>query len=92
MIFVIFKNEFRQCPRLSQFYQPAQALGFAVSWSAGVVFFCQNNHWAISAPVHVQSPVALAHRAAGFGPIQRGPGLRGRPAVSAGWLWRVPGM
>lgn len=45
----------------------SEALGFAVSWSAGVVFFCQNNHWAISAPVRVQSPVALAHRAAGFG-------------------------
>jgi pyruvate dehydrogenase E1 component alpha subunit len=45
----------------------SEALGFAVSWSAGVVFFCQNNHWAISAPVRVQSPVPLAHRAAGFG-------------------------
>jgi pyruvate dehydrogenase E1 component alpha subunit len=32
-----------------------------------VVFFCQNNQWAISAPVAVQTPVPLARRAAGFG-------------------------
>jgi 2-oxoisovalerate dehydrogenase E1 component alpha subunit len=45
----------------------SEALGFAVSWGVGVVFFCQNNHWAISVPTHVQSPVPLAQRAAGFG-------------------------
>lgn len=45
----------------------SEALGFAVSWGVGVVFFCQNNQWAISVPTHVQSPVPLAGRAAGFG-------------------------
>ncbi|MFD3810574.1 pyruvate dehydrogenase (acetyl-transferring) E1 component subunit alpha [Rhodococcus sp. NPDC058639] len=45
----------------------SEALGFAVGWGAGVVFFCQNNHWAISAPTQLQSPVPLAQRAAGFG-------------------------
>lgn len=45
----------------------SEALGFAVGFHAGVVFFCQNNHWAISAPVRVQSPAPLAQRAAGFG-------------------------
>lgn len=45
----------------------SEALGFAVSWGVGVVFFCQNNHWAISAPTQVQTPVPLAQRAAGFG-------------------------
>lgn len=45
----------------------SEALGFAVSWGVGVVFFCQNNQWAISVPTHVQSPVPLAQRAAGFG-------------------------
>jgi 2-oxoisovalerate dehydrogenase E1 component alpha subunit len=32
-----------------------------------VVFFCQNNHWAISEPVRVQSQVPLADRGIGFG-------------------------
>jgi pyruvate dehydrogenase E1 component alpha subunit len=32
-----------------------------------VVFFCQNNQWAISEPVERQSRVPLYHRAAGFG-------------------------
>jgi pyruvate dehydrogenase E1 component alpha subunit len=45
----------------------AEALGFAASWSAPVVFFCQNNQWAISAPVHLQSPTPLARRALGYG-------------------------
>ncbi|UYP20307.1 pyruvate dehydrogenase (acetyl-transferring) E1 component subunit alpha [Rhodococcus sp. Z13] len=45
----------------------SEAMVFAVSWGAGVVFFCQNNHWAISAPTRVQSPMPLAQRAAGFG-------------------------
>ncbi|WP_328659606.1 pyruvate dehydrogenase (acetyl-transferring) E1 component subunit alpha [Nocardia salmonicida] len=45
----------------------AEALGFAAAWSAPVVFFCQNNHWAISEPVTVQSNVALVRRADGYG-------------------------
>ncbi|UGT60181.1 pyruvate dehydrogenase (acetyl-transferring) E1 component subunit alpha [Nocardia asteroides] len=50
----------------------AEALGFAASWAAPVVFFCQNNHWAISAPVRVQSAVPLVRRAYGYGM----PGIR----------------
>ncbi|WP_433592966.1 pyruvate dehydrogenase (acetyl-transferring) E1 component subunit alpha [Nocardia sp. CA-145437] len=45
----------------------AEALGFAATWSAPVVFFCQNNHWAISAPVRVQSATPIANRALGYG-------------------------
>lgn len=45
----------------------AEAMVFAASFSAPVVFFCQNNHWAISEPVRVQSTVELAERAGGFG-------------------------
>ncbi|MFD1811851.1 pyruvate dehydrogenase (acetyl-transferring) E1 component subunit alpha [Rhodococcus gannanensis] len=45
----------------------AEALGFAASWGTGVVFFCQNNQWAISEPVQVQSPIPLAQRATGYG-------------------------
>lgn len=45
----------------------SEAMVFAASFQAPVVFFCQNNHWAISEPVQVQSPVELADRAVGFG-------------------------
>jgi len=45
----------------------AEAMVFAASYGAPVVFFCQNNGWAISEPVVLQSPVSLAGRAAGFG-------------------------
>ncbi|VFB01586.1 Pyruvate dehydrogenase E1 component subunit alpha [Nocardia cyriacigeorgica] len=45
----------------------AEALGFAASWSAPVVFFCQNNHWAISEPVRLQSATPIAQRALGYG-------------------------
>ena len=45
----------------------SEALGFAASWGAGVVFFCQNNHWAISEPVQLQSPFPLVARPRGFG-------------------------
>ncbi|MCM6777826.1 pyruvate dehydrogenase (acetyl-transferring) E1 component subunit alpha [Nocardia sp. CDC159] len=45
----------------------AEALGFAASWSAPVVFFCQNNQWAISEPVRVQSPTPIVRRAYGYG-------------------------
>ncbi|PPJ25060.1 pyruvate dehydrogenase (acetyl-transferring) E1 component subunit alpha [Nocardia nova] len=45
----------------------AEALGFAATWSAPVVFFCQNNHWAISEPVEVQSQTPIVRRAYGYG-------------------------
>ena len=45
----------------------SEALGFAASFNAPVVFFCQNNQYAISAPVGVQSTVPIVNRAAGFG-------------------------
>ncbi|MGP0223884.1 MULTISPECIES: pyruvate dehydrogenase (acetyl-transferring) E1 component subunit alpha [unclassified Paenarthrobacter] len=44
-----------------------EAMVFAASFQAPVVFFCQNNHWAISEPVRVQSQVQLADRPNGFG-------------------------
>lgn len=44
-----------------------EALVFAASYQAPVVFVCQNNHWAISEPVGLQSPFPLAGRAPGFG-------------------------
>ncbi len=40
---------------------------FAASYNAPVVFFCQNNQWAISEPTERQSRVPLFRRAAGFG-------------------------
>lgn len=45
----------------------SEAMVFAASFDAPVVFFCQNNHWAISEPVRVQSTIELADRAGGFG-------------------------
>ena len=44
-----------------------EAMVFAASYDAPVVFFCQNNHWAISVPTEVQSRVPLANRAKGYG-------------------------
>lgn len=44
-----------------------EALVFARSFNTPQVFFLQNNHWAISVPVSVQSPVPLYKRADGFG-------------------------
>jgi len=44
-----------------------EAFVFAATYGAPVVFFCQNNQWAISEPVTLQSPVPLVDRAAGFG-------------------------
>ncbi len=44
-----------------------EAMVFAASFQAPVVFFCPNNHWAISEPVRLQSHIQLADRAAGFG-------------------------
>jgi len=44
-----------------------EAFIFAASYNAPVVFFCQNNQWAISEPFERQSRVPLFQRAAGFG-------------------------
>ncbi len=44
-----------------------ESMVFAASFQAPVVFFCQNNHWAISEPVGLQSAVPIAGRAAGYG-------------------------
>ncbi|MDT0157104.1 pyruvate dehydrogenase (acetyl-transferring) E1 component subunit alpha [Microbacterium sp. ARD32] len=44
-----------------------EAMVFAASFRAPVVFVCQNNHWAISEPVGLQSQFPLAGRAPGFG-------------------------
>ncbi|MGX5694933.1 pyruvate dehydrogenase (acetyl-transferring) E1 component subunit alpha [Agromyces soli] len=44
----------------------SEALVFASSFRAPVVFFCQNNQWAISEPVGLQSHQPLARRADGF--------------------------
>ncbi|MFB9166148.1 MULTISPECIES: pyruvate dehydrogenase (acetyl-transferring) E1 component subunit alpha [Arthrobacter] len=44
-----------------------ESMVFAASFQAPVVFFCQNNHWAISEPVGLQSHVPLAGRAPGYG-------------------------
>ncbi len=44
-----------------------EAFVWAGAGNLPVVFFCQNNQWAISEPVGVQSRVPLFQRAAGFG-------------------------
>jgi pyruvate dehydrogenase E1 component alpha subunit len=44
-----------------------EALIWAATFGAPVVFFCQNNQYAISVPIERQSRVPLFHRAAGFG-------------------------
>lgn len=44
-----------------------EAMVFASAFQLPVVFVCQNNHWAISEPVTVQSRFPLAGRAPGFG-------------------------
>ncbi|CAI9388573.1 pyruvate dehydrogenase (acetyl-transferring) E1 component subunit alpha [Microbacterium sp. T2.11-28] len=44
-----------------------EAMVFAASFSAPVVFVCSNNHWAISEPVTVQAAHPIAGRAPGFG-------------------------
>ncbi|MFE6994632.1 pyruvate dehydrogenase (acetyl-transferring) E1 component subunit alpha [Microbacterium sp. NPDC057659] len=44
-----------------------EAMVFAASYHVPVVFVCQNNHWAISEPVGLQSQFPLAGRAPGFG-------------------------
>lgn len=45
----------------------SEALVFAASYQAPVVFFVQNNQWAISEPIRVQSRIPLYRRAGGFG-------------------------
>jgi pyruvate dehydrogenase E1 component alpha subunit len=40
---------------------------YAASMNAPVVFFCQNNQWAISQPVERQSRIPIYQRAHGFG-------------------------
>jgi 2-oxoisovalerate dehydrogenase E1 component alpha subunit len=45
----------------------SEAFVWAASFDAPVVFFCQNNQWAISVPVERQLRVPLAQRAQGFG-------------------------
>jgi 2-oxoisovalerate dehydrogenase E1 component alpha subunit len=44
-----------------------EAFVWAGAQNAPVVFFCQNNQWAISAPMATQSRVPLYRRASGFG-------------------------
>ncbi|HYN30157.1 MAG TPA: pyruvate dehydrogenase (acetyl-transferring) E1 component subunit alpha [Dermatophilaceae bacterium] len=45
----------------------SEALVFAGVANSPVVFFCQNNQWAISEPNEKQTRVPLYHRARGFG-------------------------
>ena len=49
-----------------------EAFVFASVFNAPIVFFCQNNQWAISEPLEKQSRIPLYRRARGFG----FPGLR----------------
>ncbi|MBC9227586.1 pyruvate dehydrogenase (acetyl-transferring) E1 component subunit alpha [Aeromicrobium sp. 636] len=44
-----------------------EAFAWAASYNAPVVFFCQNNHYAISVPLERQTRVPIAQRADGFG-------------------------
>ena len=44
-----------------------EAFIFAASYNAPVVFFCQNNQWAISEPTERQSRIPIYQRAQGFG-------------------------
>lgn len=44
-----------------------ESMVFANSFNAPVVYFCQNNQYAISVPFEVQSKVPLVNRAIGYG-------------------------
>jgi len=44
-----------------------ESMVFANSFNAPVVYFCQNNQYAISVPFEVQSKVPLVNRAVGYG-------------------------
>ena len=60
----------------------AEAFGFASVNKAPVVFFCQNNQWAISVPSSSQTTVPISRRALGYGmPTIR---IDGNDAL-AGW-------
>ncbi|ARX85016.1 MULTISPECIES: pyruvate dehydrogenase (acetyl-transferring) E1 component subunit alpha [Streptomyces] len=45
----------------------AESFTFSAVYNAPVVFFCQNNQWAISEPTEKQSRVPLYQRAQGYG-------------------------
>jgi 2-oxoisovalerate dehydrogenase E1 component alpha subunit len=45
----------------------SEAFGWASVFNAPVVFFCQNNQWAISAPAERQSRAPIYQRARGYG-------------------------
>ncbi|HEY3842792.1 MAG TPA: pyruvate dehydrogenase (acetyl-transferring) E1 component subunit alpha [Acidimicrobiales bacterium] len=45
----------------------SEALEIAASFQAPVVFFCQNNQWAISEPVGLQAHSTITQRGEGFG-------------------------
>jgi 2-oxoisovalerate dehydrogenase E1 component alpha subunit len=45
----------------------AESFTFAAVYNAPVVFFCQNNQWAISEPAERQSRVPIYQRSQGFG-------------------------
>ncbi|MCX5211793.1 pyruvate dehydrogenase (acetyl-transferring) E1 component subunit alpha [Kitasatospora sp. NBC_00240] len=45
----------------------SEAFTFASVYNAPVVFFCQNNQWAISEPTTNQTKIPLYRRASGFG-------------------------
>ncbi|WP_460747975.1 thiamine pyrophosphate-dependent enzyme [Nocardiopsis oceani] len=58
-----------------------EAYNFAAVWNTPVVFLVQNNHWAISVPVHKQSAApTLAHKAVGYG--MRGYNVDGNDAAA----------
>jgi pyruvate dehydrogenase E1 component alpha subunit len=44
-----------------------EAFVWASVFNAPIVFFCQNNQWAISEPVRVQSHASIAQRGQGYG-------------------------
>ncbi len=45
----------------------SESFGFSAVYNAPVVFFCQNNQWAISEPNEKQTRIPLYQRARGFG-------------------------
>ncbi len=45
----------------------AEAFAFAATYAAPVVFFCQNNQWAISEPVRLQTRTPIVQRGEGYG-------------------------
>ena len=70
-----------------------EAMVYAAAYNAPVVFFCQNNQWAISEPIEKQTRVPLFHRARGLR-VPRSPGGRQRrarlPRRDAGGAGGVP--